>query len=404
MKKLIILTFFLALPGFSFGQVRVMYSHQSVGRYIISDPERAAPATRATDPIRQFLNPNVAFWDHDYYNFSTDLATPGTNVFGSILDPAGDIWPNILGFGAHRGSEPEEQLLDHLLGNAFLDTPEPNGRAFRDSILSRFDITLIMPGYLDVRMNTTSSLAAYQSMLNSVSDWWHTNNPGKFFVVMSASAMRHPSDYSGGTASWPNTPAGHAEAESDVAAYRELDLWMQNTWINRHPENRYFSVWWLVVNHSGSASEKYFTQDIFTGTGAGDDSGDHHLNIAGSDAVQAAMVQFINDLAAEFDGSTSDVGVPLNPGLTLHDPMPNPFNPTTVLAFDLAEVSEVVLSIHDLSGRTVRTLVNETRSSGNHQVSWDGRDHGGQRVSSGIYFYRIRAGEYSETKRMALVK
>ncbi len=404
MKKLIFIALLLTLYGSVLGQVRVMYSHQSIGRYIVSDPERAAPLTRATNPIRDSLAANVAFWDHDYYNYSTDLVTPGTWVSGSILDPEGAIWPHVQGFGAHRGSELEDQLLDHLLGDAFQDFPNPNGQAFRDSILSRFDIVMIMPGYADVRMNTTSSLANYQLMLNSVSDWWHTNNPGKYLVVMTSSSMRHPSDYSGGVASWPDTPAGHLEAESDAAAYRELDLWLQNNWAGRNPENRYFSTWWLCVNQTGPPTEQYFTKDLFTGTGVGDNSGNHHLNTAGSDFVQAAMIAYINELAADFEGNVSAIDHRPIKGITLFDAIPNPFNPSTLLSFEITESSDIRLSIYDLFGNHMVTLINEIYEAGTHQVSWNGRDKYQSPVSSGIYFYRIEAGAFSGTKRMVLLK
>ncbi len=404
MRKLALTVLFLTLHGSSLGQVRVMFTHQSVGRYIISAPERAAPPNRAANPIRDLLAANVAFWDHDYYNYSTDLVTPGTYIPGSILDPAGDIWPPVAGFGAHLGSEVNDTLLDHLLADAFQDFPSPTGQAFRDSMLSRFDIAMIMPGYADIHMNTVSSLANYQLMLNSVSDWWHTNNPGKYLVVMTSSSVRHPSDYSGGVASWPDTPAGHAEAESDAAAYRELDLWLQNTWADRHPENRYFSTWWLVVNHSGPVTEKFFTKDIFTGAGAGDSSGDNHLNSAGSDFVQEALVTYINELAVDFEGNVSAVDdIPLET-ISLFNPTPNPFNPSTMLSFEMTEPSKVRLSIYDLLGNHVTTLLDDFREAGKHQVSWDGRNSNQNRVSSGIYLYRLEAGSFSETKRMVLLK
>ncbi len=407
MKRIVIISLILAIPASSLGQVRIMFSHQSVGRNVIADPERADPANRASTPIRDSLPANVAFWDHDYYNFSTDLVTPGTYVPGSILDPAGDIY-SISGFGSHRGSEPHEMLLDHLLGGAFSDSPDLDGRAFRDSCMSRFEVVMIKPGYLDVHMNTASSLANYQTMLNEVSDWWHdyniTHGTNIILVVMTSSSLRHPSDYSGGTGGWPDTAAGHAEAEADAAAYRELELWLQSEWTGRNSENRHFSTFELCVNLTGTPSEKFFTKDIFTGTGAGDSSGDHHLNTAGSNAVQEALIDFIDELAAGIEDGTSAVGDLPMPGITLHDAVPNPFNPSTMLSFEMTEAATVRLSIFDISGKRVTTLVDEAAAAGRQQVLWDGKDDSGIRVSSGVYFYRIESESFSETKRMALVK
>jgi len=64
----------------------------------------------------------------------------------------------------------------------------------------------------------------------------------------------------------------------------------------------------------------------------------------------------------------------------------------------------VRLSIHDLAGRLVKTLVHESKAAGSHEVMWDGRNNNGGRVSSGVYLYRIEAGSFAETRRMVLVK
>lgn len=83
----------------------------------------------------------------------------------------------------------------------------------------------------------------------------------------------------------------------------------------------------------------------------------------------------------------------------LHQNYPNPFNPRTAINYQLTAVSFVKLSIHDALGREVATLVNETKSAGVHTVSWDARD-----LPSGIYMYRIVAGNRIESKKMLLVK
>ncbi len=84
---------------------------------------------------------------------------------------------------------------------------------------------------------------------------------------------------------------------------------------------------------------------------------------------------------------------------------PNPFNPATTISFDLTARSTVTLHVYDTSGRLVKTLLAGAKAHvGSNQVHWDGRDEQGQRVASGMYLYRLEAGEYSETKRMALIK
>ena len=71
---------------------------------------------------------------------------------------------------------------------------------------------------------------------------------------------------------------------------------------------------------------------------------------------------------------------------------PNPFNPSTTLYFGLKDNAKVELSIYNLKGQKVITLVNKELNAGNHNVVWDGRDALGNYVSSGIYFSRLKIG------------
>jgi hypothetical protein len=83
---------------------------------------------------------------------------------------------------------------------------------------------------------------------------------------------------------------------------------------------------------------------------------------------------------------------------------PNPFNPLTTIVYDLPKASHVSLSITDLLGREVRKLVDAYQQSGRREVLWDGRDKNDQEVASGVYFYRLTAGDFTDTKKMVLVK
>lgn len=89
---------------------------------------------------------------------------------------------------------------------------------------------------------------------------------------------------------------------------------------------------------------------------------------------------------------------------TLHAAVPNPFNPSTELSFEMAAAGHARLMVYDTAGRLVVTLVNERRDAGLHEVIWDGRDHAGRMSSAGVYLYSLEAGGYVETKRMTLVK
>jgi hypothetical protein len=85
---------------------------------------------------------------------------------------------------------------------------------------------------------------------------------------------------------------------------------------------------------------------------------------------------------------------------------PNPFNPSTTISYSVPEgnTDHVSLSVYDLRGRLIRTLVDQVREAGNYSVFWDGTDRFGRQVSSGVYFYRIRAGEFTQSRKMVLLK
>ena len=88
----------------------------------------------------------------------------------------------------------------------------------------------------------------------------------------------------------------------------------------------------------------------------------------------------------------------------LHQNVPNPFNPTTRIAFDLATAGLVRLHVYDAAGRLVRTLVDEQRAAGRYTDTWTGVDGSGRRVGSGVYFYRLDAPGYQSTRKMVLLQ
>jgi subtilisin family serine protease len=83
---------------------------------------------------------------------------------------------------------------------------------------------------------------------------------------------------------------------------------------------------------------------------------------------------------------------------------PNPFNPETTIRFNLSENSLVNLVIYNNRGQIVRNLVSDAREAGSHSVIWNGTDNTGRSVSSGVYYYRMQAGNYTETRKMVLMK
>jgi hypothetical protein len=86
---------------------------------------------------------------------------------------------------------------------------------------------------------------------------------------------------------------------------------------------------------------------------------------------------------------------------------PNPFNPATRIEYTVHTRQaplRTTLKIYNIRGRLVRTLVDESKVAGTHEVTWDGRDEGGNEVASGVYLYRLQAGDFDQTKKMVLMK
>jgi hypothetical protein len=89
----------------------------------------------------------------------------------------------------------------------------------------------------------------------------------------------------------------------------------------------------------------------------------------------------------------------------LHEARPNPFNPSTQIAYEVPVQAHITLVIYNLLGQEVARLVDEVKLPGRYEVTWDGRNTRGIGVASGVYVYRMTSSTgYSETRRMTLLK
>lgn len=114
------------------------------------------------------------------------------------------------------------------------------------------------------------------------------------------------------------------------------------------------------------------------------------------------------DIFAALVGGTltavTDAGGSVPAAVLLYPNHPNPFNPRTVIPFDLPAGSKVELVLYNLAGQPIRTLVNSPRSAGSHTAVWDGTDDSGRSVASGVYFYRLQTGQQVLTRKLLLVR
>jgi len=118
-----------------------------------------------------------------------------------------------------------------------------------------------------------------------------------------------------------------------------------------------------------------------------------------SDNARRAREHF--DLATDVDDGVVDL---LPNRVELYQNYPNPFNPTTTLSFSLERAAEVSLTVYNALGQRVKQLAAGRFSAGTHAVQWNGLNDRGAAAASGVYFYRLSAGEITQTKKMLLLK
>ncbi|MEJ2719758.1 MAG: FlgD immunoglobulin-like domain containing protein, partial [bacterium] len=113
----------------------------------------------------------------------------------------------------------------------------------------------------------------------------------------------------------------------------------------------------------------------------------------------------LNGIPDECDDVYTAAAVAYDDGYRLHQNVPNPFNPSTLIRFDVpAGGGHVTVRVFDVAGRLIRTLVDGYEAGGTNAVRWNGEDDDGRRAATGLYFYRLEAANYTETRKLLLLK
>ena len=121
--------------------------------------------------------------------------------------------------------------------------------------------------------------------------------------------------------------------------------------------------------------------------------------------VNAVPVTIIADDFGQFSGYLNTfVEGSLPKEFTLHSNYPNPFNPSTVISYDLSRETAVKLNVYDMKGRRINALVNQVQNAGRHHVRWNAKDARGNGISAGVYLYRLEAGGKVFTEKMIFMK
>jgi hypothetical protein len=163
---------------------------------------------------------------------------------------------------------------------------------------------------------------------------------------------------------------------------------------------------WLTLSVSGGSLDPGETALIeATSDAANLAPGEHRLDIVvrGNDPATPSVA--VPVILVVTSGDLTGIDPEAGPArFELYANHPNPFNPTTTIAYDLPRPTKVRLVIYDVSGRKIRDLVDANEPPGHRTVVWDARNASNEPVSSGVYFYRLIAGDFVRTRKMVLLK
>jgi hypothetical protein len=160
-----------------------------------------------------------------------------------------------------------------------------------------------------------------------------------------------------------------------------------------------------ILNISGESYISAGTGALFTLRGKGSDLSSLEITraILVDPDAHKIPVQIVPEVRKSEDDAT-DEGSAVPQEFSLSQNYPNPFNPQTSIRYALPQDAHVKLTIYNVLGQKVVALVDEHQPAGYKTIWWDGKDDKGEQVSSGVYFYRLEAGTFSEAKKMLLMK
>jgi hypothetical protein len=175
-----------------------------------------------------------------------------------------------------------------------------------------------------------------------------------------------------------------------------------NLWNVNNPE-----AYYNQLNFSDLAKNALWAEWIYDTPGV-DTDGDGYkgkYRICGEDTIYYqgdAVPDYHVDSPTDIPGQPGSPAIPN--GFTLCQNYPNPFNAATEITFEIPTRAEVTLTIYNILGETIREIEMGDKPAGKHAIIWDGTDDSQRSVSSGVYFYKIRAGTFVNSKKMILLK
>ncbi|MHB8077648.1 MAG: FlgD immunoglobulin-like domain containing protein [Candidatus Krumholzibacteriia bacterium] len=347
------------------GQTNLIFIHHSIGRTFLDPTAGAMRDTLAALNARN--GTRVLLWDHDYGE--------GHPVWG-LSNTVG------LNLGYAYGDE-FNNTIQTVGYRALFDT----ANASRDSLLNDQDVIAFKCGYESgwLWLTTDDELALARADYLAMRGFFD-QHPDKQFVVVTQPPI--------------NCNATYLDGRVDRA--RQLAVFLgSDEFLAGHPNVHCFDLFDLLARPDDPADPchntlryEYEIDPI---------SSDPHPNEYAGATIGPLFVQFLYNIA------TTTQSTPVTPPVSmpfaqLAPAWPNPFNPRTTLEFTLGAAAWSRLSVYDLGGRLVKTLVDDHRPAGVYAVAWDGRNGGGRAVAAGIYVARLRAGNELISRRLTLVR
>jgi len=159
----------------------------------------------------------------------------------------------------------------------------------------------------------------------------------------------------------------------------------------------------VIIGDNSTPLGTWTRYEVTATAPAGTDSVDAFILFTQGPFLENGAI-FVDDVAFAEDVSSGVGDTPSAPGVELYQNVPNPFNPTTRISFDLTRRENVDISVYDVKGHLVNTLFKGRLGVGPHSVTWDGTAANGASVSSGVYLYVLRASTETIARRMVLLK